>query len=157
MKIIGMNKKIFKQLCMNFNKEPDKELYELWEYNLRCYDEEEIQQAISKIIANDKYFPTFSRLLQIVKEVVSKEEFDYNNEKHIQEKMKRLDIHPSWLDKETTNEPIDEQALEIAKLKDDKKRAIEYIKRNYKILLLTEPPKEAFDINELLEILGDKE
>ena len=36
-------------------------------------------------------------------------------------------------------------------------KAIEYIKRNYRVLLLSEPPKEAFDINKLLEILGDKE
>ena len=36
-------------------------------------------------------------------------------------------------------------------------KAIEYIKRNYKVLLLSDPPKEAFNIVELLEILGDKE
>ena len=107
-----MNKKIFKQLCINFNKEPDKELYELWEYNLRPYDEEEIQKAVERIIATDKYFPTFSRILEIVKDVVSKEDFDYSNEDYIKEKMKKHNIHPDWLDKEITNEPIDEKTQE---------------------------------------------
>ena len=52
---------------------------------------------------------------------------------------------------------INEQALEIARLKEDKNKAKEYIKSNYRVLLLTDPPREAFDINELLEVLGDKE
>lgn len=36
-------------------------------------------------------------------------------------------------------------------------KAIEYIKSNYRVLLLSDPPREAFDINELLKILGEKE
>lgn len=107
-----MNKQLFKQLCMNYNKEADKDLYELWEYNLRPYDEDEIQKAISVIIAKDKFFPTFSRFLEVVKEVVSKEEFD--SEKSVREKMKRLNIKPDWLNnKEITNEPVDKETEEI--------------------------------------------
>ena len=109
--IIGMNKQLFKQLCMNYNKEADKDLYELWEYNLRPYDEDEIQKAISVIVAKDKYFPTFSRFLEVVKDIVSKEEFD--SEKSVREKMKRLNIHPDWLDKEIINEPIDEETEDV--------------------------------------------
>ena len=109
--IFGMNKQLFKQLCMNFNKEADKDLYELWEHNLRPYDEDEIQKAINVIIAKDKFFPTFSRFLEVVKDIVSKEEFD--SEKSVREKMKRLNIHPDWLDKEIVNEPIDEETEDV--------------------------------------------
>lgn len=104
-----MNKKIFKQLCMNYNRDADKDLYELWEYNLRCYDEDEMQKAINIIIAQDKYFPALSRVLEVVKDVVSKENIDFNNEDYIKEKMKKYNIKPNWLDKEITNQEIDEE------------------------------------------------
>ena len=104
-----MNKKIFAKLCLNYGKEPNEDLYDLWNYNLRPYDEDEIQKAVDRIIATDKYFPTFSRILEIVKDVVSKEDFDYSNEDYIREKMKKHNIHPDWLDKEITNEPINEE------------------------------------------------
>ena len=73
---------------------------------------------------------------------------------------------------------INEQALEISQLKERFERLVqehidtitrneekqqridkakEYIKSNYRDLLLNDPPREAFDINELLGILGDKE
>ena len=109
--IFGMNKKIFKQLCMNYNKEADKDLYELWEHNLRCFDEEEIQKAISIIITVDKYFPTVNRILEVVKDVVSKESIDYNSESAVKEKMERLNIKPEWIDKKIINEPIDEETV----------------------------------------------
>lgn len=104
-----MNKKLFKQLCMNYGKDADKELFELWEYNLRCYDENEMQKAISIIISQDKYFPTLNRVLEVVKDVVRKEEIIRDDENVIKEKMKRLNIHPDWLDEEITNKKIDEE------------------------------------------------
>ena len=107
--IIGMNKKIFKQLCMNYNKEADKDLFELWQNNLRCYDEDEMQKAVAIIIAQDRYFPTLNRVLEVVKDVVSKERIDFNNEDYIKEKMQKYNIKPDWLDKEITNQEIDEE------------------------------------------------
>lgn len=95
MTIFGMNKKIFKQLCMNYNKEADKELYELWEYNLRCYDEDEIQKAINIIISNDKYFPTLNRILEVAKNVVAKEIFVKDETKY---------KNTEWYGKEIINE-----------------------------------------------------
>lgn len=95
-----MNKTLFKQLCMNYNKQPDKELYELWEYNLRPYDEEEIQQAINIITTNDKYFPTLNRLLEVVKDIVLKETFIKDESKYKNTK---------WYGKEIINQPIDEE------------------------------------------------
>ena len=102
--IIGMNKKLFKQLCMNYNKEADKELYELWEYNLRPYDEEELKKAFGIIMVQDKYFPNLNRVLEVVKDVVNRETFD---DRYKLEKLDR--IKPEWYGKEIKNEPIDEE------------------------------------------------
>ena len=107
-----MNKTIFKKLCLNYDKEPDKDLYELWEYQLRAYDEEEIQQMVEYIITNDRFFPTLSRVLEVIKEISKKELDTFDSEKNVREKMKRLNIKPSWLDQEIVNEPIDEETQE---------------------------------------------
>lgn len=102
-----MNKKDFVKLCFNYNKEPNEDLYELWEHSLRCYDEEEIKEAINIIISQDKFFPTFSRVLEVVKKVVNNEEL--NCEDNVRKNMSRLNIHPEWLDKDIINQPIDEE------------------------------------------------
>ena len=52
---------------------------------------------------------------------------------------------------------INTQALEIAKLKEEKTKAIEYIKSHTDKLKTIRVPKIDFDYSELLEILGDKE
>lgn len=94
--ISGMNKNLFKQLCLNYNRTADVELYKLWEYNLRCYDEDEMQKAINIIISSDKYFPNLNRVLEVVKEVVSKEDIVFDEEYKIN-RMKKLGIKPVWL------------------------------------------------------------
>lgn len=104
-----MNKKDFVKLCFNFSKEPSEELFELWEYNLRCYDEDEMQKAINIIISQDKYFPTLNRILEVVKDIVNKEEIIQDDENVIREKMKRLNIHPEWLNKKIKNQKVDEE------------------------------------------------
>jgi hypothetical protein len=95
-----MNKKLFKQLCMNFNKDADKELYELWNYNLRCYNEDEMQKAVSVIISQDKYFPTLKRILEVVKDIILKESFLKDKTKY---------KNTNWYNKEIINEPIDKE------------------------------------------------
>ena len=95
--IIGMNKQLFKTLCMNYNREADKDLYELWEHNLRCYDEEEIKQAINIIISKDKYFPMLNRILEVVKDVVNKEPLD---DRYKIEKLNK--IKPKWYNYDET-------------------------------------------------------
>lgn len=110
-----MNKKDFVKLCFNFSKEPSEELFELWEYNLRCYDEDEIQKAIGIILTQDKYFPTLNRMLEVVKGIVEKEEIIQDDEDAIRKKMKRLNIRPEWLDKEIKSQPIDEETKEFEK------------------------------------------
>ena len=101
-----MNKNLFKQLCINYNKEADKDLYNLWEHNLRCYDENEVQKAINIIISQDKYFPTFSRMLEAVKSVVEKQILNID-ENYKREKMINLKIKPQWFDKNIVAEPIE--------------------------------------------------
>ena len=98
--IFGMNKKLFKQLCMNYNREADKELYELWEYSLRPYDDEEMQKAVSIIISQDKYFPTLNRVLEVIKNIVSKEVFVKDTTKY---------KNAEWYGKEIVNQEIDEE------------------------------------------------
>ena len=120
-----MNKKDFVKLCFNYSKEPNEELYELWNYNLRPYDEEEIRQAINRIIATDRYFPTFSKILESVKEVVARETLESENDVYIINIAKKFNIKPIWLNKEITNEEIDEKDQ---KEFDDFKRFINYIR-----------------------------
>lgn len=103
-----MNKKDFAKLCFNYNKEPNEDLYELWDQNLRCYDEEELSKTINIIIANDKYFPTLSKVLEVVKDIVNKENIEYD-EKYMKEKMINSGIIPEWFNKDITNQEIDEQ------------------------------------------------
>lgn len=108
-----MNKKTFARLNLNYGKEPDEELYELWCYNLRLYDDEEIDKAFNIIMSKDKFFPTLSRILEVIKEVVNKKKIEFDNEDIIREKMKRLNIKPEWLDKKITNTPINKETEEI--------------------------------------------
>lgn len=107
-----MNKKDFVKLCFNFNKEPNEDLYELWEYNLRAFDEQEIRDAFNKIILTEKYFPNLNKVLEVVKEVVKKENLEFNNESVIKEKIKKFNINPQWLNKEITNQAIDKETEE---------------------------------------------
>lgn len=103
-----MNKELFKKLCMNYNKSANKELYDLWSYNLRPYSNDEIEEAINIIVGTDKFFPTLSRVLEVIKEVVKHKPIE-NSETVVREKMKKHNIHPKWLDKFITNEPLDEE------------------------------------------------
>lgn len=112
-----MNKKDFAKLCFNYNKEPNEELYELWNYNLRCYDEDEIQKTINIIISKDKYFPTLNRFLEIIKEIISKEDFIKDETKY---------KNTEWYGKEITNEEIDEQSKKDF---EDFKRFLEEFRR----------------------------
>lgn len=84
-----MNKKDFAMLCINYGKEPNEELYELWKTNLKDYEDAEIKKAINTIIANDKYFPTFNRIISILKKV-----------------------EPEWINKNTFEE-IDEETKAV--------------------------------------------
>ena len=61
-----MNKRLYLMLCTNYNKEPDKELFELWQSQLFDYSEEQIENAIKEIIKTDKYMPTLARIIEMV-------------------------------------------------------------------------------------------
>lgn len=103
---------LFKKLCANFNREPSEDLYLLWNEELRIYDDEEIEKTLKIIMSNDNFFPTLSRFKEVMKEVLNNELDTFDSEKNVREKMKRLNIHPSWLDQEIVNEPIDEETQE---------------------------------------------
>jgi len=103
-----MNKKQFKKLCLNYGKDANVDLYELWNYNLRCFDEDEIEKTINIIISTDQYFPTLNRLLEVAKQVVREEDIDYD-EKQLGGIFKEKGVVPEWYGKEIENEPIDEE------------------------------------------------
>ena len=100
---------LFKKLCANFNREPSEDLYLLWNEKLRIYDDDEIDKTLKIIMSNDIYFPTLSRFKEVMKDVLNEELETFDSEKNVREKMKRLNIHPAWLDdpkllSESTNE-----------------------------------------------------
>ena len=101
-----MNKQLFKQLCINYNRTADKDLFELWEYNLRPYEEEEIKKAFSLLMSKDKYFPNLNRILEAIKEVVNKEQI---NNTHKIEKLSK--IKPKWYKKEIINLEVDRETI----------------------------------------------
>ena len=84
-----MNKRLYLMLCSNYNKEPDKELYELWEENLKEYNEQQVENAIKQIIKTDKYMPTLARIIEMID----------------------TSYKPEWMNKEITKEEISEEEL----------------------------------------------
>lgn len=104
-----MNKKLFAKLCFNFNKEPNEELFQLWEEQLKDYEPNRIEEVLKTILVNDKYFPTLSRVIELI---------DSDKENDIKQKC----IKPEWLGKQIVNEEIDEET------KEQFKDFIEYIK-----------------------------
>lgn len=74
--IIGMNKGLYLMLCNNYNKQPDKKLYELWQEQLSDYSDTQIENAIKKILKEDKYMPTLARIIEMIDTTILPEWFD---------------------------------------------------------------------------------
>lgn len=89
-----MRIELFKKLCMNFNKEPNEDLYLLFDEQFGEYDPYYFEQAIAYIIKNDNYFPTVARVLEVLKELPS-EEIPTEEKKR---RMKQMGVSPAWLD-----------------------------------------------------------
>lgn len=102
-------KRLFKKLCLNYNKELDKELCESWYEELEEIDIKIIEMAFRNIRRNENYFPRLSRVFEEIKRIPIKEITD---EEKIQ-KMNRLGINPEWLDKEISNQSIDKETEEL--------------------------------------------
>ena len=64
-----MNEKIFVRLCLNYGKEPNKELYEFWKEELEVFNNKEIELAFNNIMKIDKYFPTLSRIYEELRKI----------------------------------------------------------------------------------------
>jgi hypothetical protein len=98
--IFGMNKKLYKMLCLNFNKELDKDMYEFLSEELIDYDPYYVEQAIKKIIREDRFFPNISRILDVIKSIPT----HYFSEEEKIQRWSEHNIRPKWLDKELANE-----------------------------------------------------
>ena len=64
-----MNEKIFVRLCLNYGKEPNKELYEFWKEELDVFNNKEIELTFNNIMKIDKYFPTLSRIYEELRKI----------------------------------------------------------------------------------------
>ena len=71
-----MNKKLFVSLCMNYNKEADVKLYELWEEALKDFDPYVVEKAINNIMKKDKFMPNLNRIY----EEISNTKIEYTEE-----------------------------------------------------------------------------
>lgn len=100
-----MRIELFKQLCANFNKEPNEDLYLLWNEQLEDYDPYYLEIAIGNIIRNDNFFPTISRVLEELKRIPLEE---IPTSEKIR-RMKERGIEPEWLDKVFEEEMLDEE------------------------------------------------
>lgn len=100
-----MKIELFKKLCLNFNKEPNEDLYLLLNEELEDYDPYYVEVAIRNIIANDKFFPTLNRILEELKNLPP---MKIPEEEKIK-RMKDKGVIPEWLNKEIVNEPLTEE------------------------------------------------
>ena len=94
---------------MNFDKEPNEELFNMWTEMLEDYDPYYIQVAIDNIIKNDKFFPAFNRILEEIKNLPP---IEIPEEEKIK-RMKAKRVKPEWLGKEIENQPIDDETENI--------------------------------------------
>ena len=104
-----MNKKLFISLCMNYNKEADARLYELWEESLKDYDPYVVEKAISNIMLKDKFMPNLNRILEEIKNT----KVEYTEEMKLK-RWKEQGIEPSVL-KMTPKESTPELEEELKK------------------------------------------
>lgn len=88
-----MNKNLFRMLCANYGKEANIELHKLWNEELKDFDTYYVEVAIKNIIANDRYFPTLSRIIEELKNLPPME---IPQEEKIK-RMKEKGVIPSWL------------------------------------------------------------
>jgi len=100
-----MKVELFRKLCMNFNKEPNEELYLLWKEQFDDYDPYYLEIVINNIIANDSYFPTISKVIEEFKKTNCKEIPVKEKERRKKEK----NVIPNWLYKEIINQPINNE------------------------------------------------
>ena len=106
---INMRIELFKKLCANFNKEPNEDLYLLWNDEFNDYDPYYLELAIHNIIRTEKFFPTISRVLEVLKELPYEE---IPTEEKIR-RMKERGIEPNWLNKAFQYESVDEETKNI--------------------------------------------
>lgn len=104
-----MNKDLFKKLCLNFNKEPDKELYDLWNEELEVINSIYVEKAIKNIMKKDKFMPNLNRVF----EELNKLGDVYITEEEKVKKWVQNGVKPSWYNNEIINEKIDKETEEI--------------------------------------------
>lgn len=100
---------LFRQLCMNFNREPSEDLYKIWNEELDDFDELHVEQAVKNIMLKDKFFPTLSRIIEEIKILPPIELSDEIKRKRMEER----GIIPQWLRGEVVNQQIDKETEDL--------------------------------------------
>ena len=95
----------FKKLCANYSKEPNEDLYLCWNEMLDGYDPYYVDMAVNSIVKNDKFFPTFNRILEVIKELPPME---IPEEEKIK-RMKAKGVIPKWFNSKLTSTPYEDE------------------------------------------------
>ena len=102
-----MNKKLYMALCTNYNKQKDKEHFELLEEMFKDDDPIYMERTIKRIIKEDKFFPSVARIKEVLNE-------EYNIPLTEEEKLKRWNkegIVPECTAKEPTEANVSDEEL----------------------------------------------
>ena len=100
--------KLYNQLLLNYNKEFDSDMFEMWYEELVEFDLKYIKQVFRKLMIQNKFMPTLKEVIDELKNV--KYEPLTNEEKL--EKFKNQGIMPKWVDKEIKNDPMTQEEID---------------------------------------------
>ena len=101
-----MNEKIFVRLCLNYGKEPNKELYEFWKEELEVFSNKEIELAFNNIMKIDKYFPTLSRIYEELRKIPIEEIIEEEKKKKMKYSVYKKWKHPYTKENEEIYEKV---------------------------------------------------
>ena len=98
-----MNKELFKQLCLNFNKEPNKDLFELWNNEFEVFGDM-VDTAIKNIMKKDKFMPNLNRVYEELRSI----EYEYITDEKKIKKWVQNGVKPCWYGEEIINKELDD-------------------------------------------------
>jgi len=86
--------KLYNQLLLNYNKEFDSDMFEMWYEELETFDLKYIKQVFRKLMMQNTFMPTLKEVMDELKNV----KYEPLTEDEKKEKFKNENV--KWLDKE---------------------------------------------------------
>lgn len=99
--------KLYNQLLLNYNKEFDEDMFEMWYEELEQYGLKYIKQVFRKTMMQNKFMPTLKEVIDELKNI----KYEALTEEEKIEKLQEQGIFLKWVDKEIKNEPMTEAEL----------------------------------------------